>query len=398
MNSTLKVSLKGGIICAMLQALSLPVMAEEVHGILDNNDNLSLKPNVAGYPIGGVGNVSIGRQSLGSFNSGSFNTATGDNALTANTTGEENVAYGSMALRKNKSGSYNSAVGFNALFNNTGGLGNVAMGKAALFYNSTGSYQTAIGYEALTNNCAAGCSSPVGVGGNTAIGYRAGFLNTGYGNVFIGYGAGAANFSETAYIIKNNQLAIANSVDPDSELITGDFAEKTIGLNGSVAVKNGLRVFDSLLVNKSIYTNDHLKVKKTATAQSFNTTSDARLKDDIQPISDALSSVLQLQGKTYRWKEDHHKQDIGLIAQEVEQVFPELVGEDSNGFKAIAYSRLTAVLIEAMKEQQGQMISQQQQIAVLEEENQQLKTIMAEQMQALLARVAMLEGTPLVAN
>ena len=83
----------------------------------------------------------------------------------------------------------------------------------------------------------------------------------------------------------------------------------------------------------------------------------------------------------------------------------ELVGEDANGFKAIAYSRLTAVLIEAIKEQQGQMTTQQQQmttqqdqIASLEKENTQLKTIMAEQMQALLARVAMLEGAPLVAN
>jgi hypothetical protein len=111
-----------------------------------------------------------------------------------------------------------------------------------------------------------------------------------------------------------------------------------------------------------------------------------------------LSSVLQLQGKTYRWKEDHHKQDIGLIAQEVEQVFPELVEEDANGFKAIAYSRLTAVLIEAIKEQQGQMTTQQDQIAALEKENTELKAIMADQMQALLARVAMLEGVPVAAN
>jgi len=227
----------------------------------------------------------------------------------------------------------------------------------------------------------------------------------------LGYKAG----HNDSYVIKNNQLVIANGEAIEQQLITGDFSEKTIGLNGSVTVKNHLdvkgelRAFQSLRVNKSIYTNDHLKVKKTATAQSFNTTSDARLKDDIQPLNDALSSVLQLQGKTYRWKEDHHKQDIGLIAQEVEQVFPELVEQDANGFKAIAYSRLTAVLIEAIKEQQGQMTTQQDQIAALEKENTQLKStmaeqniqlkaIMAEQMQALLARVAMLEGTPLVAN
>ena len=45
-----------------------------------------------------------------------------------------------------------------------------------------------------------------------------------------------------------------------------------------------MKAFESLRVNKSIYTGGHLKVKKTATAQSFNTTSDARLKQDIQPL------------------------------------------------------------------------------------------------------------------
>ncbi|MDP6097251.1 MAG: tail fiber domain-containing protein [Gammaproteobacteria bacterium] len=126
------------------------------------------------------------------------------------------------------------------------------------------------------------------------------------------------------------------------------------------------------------------------------------------PLTHALDAILQLQGKTYHWKEDTaftNKQDIGLVAQEVEKVFPELVAEDEQGYKGIAYSKLTAVLIEAIKEQQAQMIDQQQQMTeqearftALEKENTQLKTIMAEQMQALLARVAMLEGESLVAN
>ncbi len=438
MNSTLKVSLKGGIICAMLQALSLPVMAEEVHGQTDDVGNLSLRQNdLENDPIGGSINTAIGLSALGTQNSGHRNTAVGMFAAHQNTTGAFNTAVGFKSLRSNTVGDYNTAVGAEALQDNTtgtsntatgssalehnttgymnvayGGLalnnnktgsGNVAVSQTALYLNTSGSYNVAIGNDALRKNTTGEF--------NTAIGYFAGRENTGSGNVFIGYGAGPSLPSETTYAMKSNQLAIANSPDPDSELITGDFAEKTIGLNGSVAVNNHMSVkgemkaFQSLRVNKNIYTNGHLKVKKTATAQSFNTTSDARLKDDIQPINDALSSVLQLQGKTYRWKEDHHKQDIGLIAQEVEQVFPELVTEDANGFKAIAYSRLTAVLIEAIKEQQGQMISQQQQmatqqdqIAALEKENTQLKAIMAEQMQALLARVAMLEGETLAAN
>ena len=114
---------------------------------------------------------------------------------------------------------------------------------------------------------------------------------------------------------------------------------------------------------------------------------------------------MQLEGKTYRWKEETtfaNKQDIGLVAQEVEKIFPELVAENEQGYKAIAYSKLTAVLIEAIKEQQGQMTEQETrftaQITTLEKENAQLKTIMAEQMDALLARVAMLEGESLAAN
>ena len=123
------------------------------------------------------------------------------------------------------------------------------------------------------------------------------------------------------------------------------------------------------------------------------------------PLTHALDAILQLQGKTYHWKEDTaftNKQDIGLVAQEVEKVFPELVAEDEQGYKGIAYSKLTAVLIEAIKEQQGQMTEREArftaQITTLEKENTLLKTIMAEQMDALLARVAMLEGESLAAN
>jgi hypothetical protein len=129
-------------------------------------------------------------------------------------------------------------------------------------------------------------------------------------------------------------------------------------------------------------------------------------------LTHALDAILQLQGKTYRWKEDTtfaNKADIGLVAQEVEKVFPELVAENEQGYKGIAYSKLTAVLIEAIKEQQQQFTAEitalqkeniqfTGQIASLEKENTQLKTIMAEQMNALLARVAMLEGESLAAN
>ena len=72
-------------------------------------------------------------------------------------------------------------------------------------------------------------------------------------------------------------------------------------------------------------------------------------------------------------------------------MLPQIVSETEDGYKAIDYQSLTAMLIEGMKEQQGQIVA-------LEQENTQLKTVMAKQMDALLARVAMLEGESLAAN
>ena len=72
-------------------------------------------------------------------------------------------------------------------------------------------------------------------------------------------------------------------------------------------------------------------------------------------------------------------------------MLPQIVSETEDGYKAIDYQSLTAMLIEGMKEQQDQ-------ITALEQENTQLKTVMAKQIDALLARVAMLEGESLAAN
>ena len=89
--------------------------------------------------------------------------------------------------------------------------------------------------------------------------------------------------------------------------------------------------------------------------------SDARLKTDIQPIYDALCKIERLQGVCFRWN-DHAEsvgatpgdKQIGVVAQDVEQVFPELVSTPENGYKSVDYTKLTAVLIEAVKELRAQ--------------------------------------------
>lgn len=98
-------------------------------------------------------------------------------------------------------------------------------------------------------------------------------------------------------------------------------------------------------------------------ASAYNIGSSARWKANIQPIDNALEKILQLQGVYFDWK-DTGQHDIGLIAEEVGKVIPEVVtceenGKDANG---LDYSRLVAVLVESVKEQQRQIETLKQDI------------------------------------
>jgi hypothetical protein len=100
---------------------------------------------------------------------------------------------------------------------------------------------------------------------------------------------------------------------------------------------------------------------------AYGSPSDIRLKDIKEKIPNALDSILKLNGYRFDWKEKeldiygddkkilHIKEDIGVIAQEVADVLPELAKTNEDGFMSVRYQGLTAVLIEAMKEQQNQI-------------------------------------------
>jgi hypothetical protein len=89
--------------------------------------------------------------------------------------------------------------------------------------------------------------------------------------------------------------------------------------------------------------------------------SDERLKDDVKPLQNSLDKVLAMQGVSYKWNSGERKgqSDIGLIAQQVENVVPEVVREktniDGDTYKSVNYEHLVGVLIEAIKEQQNQI-------------------------------------------
>lgn len=96
--------------------------------------------------------------------------------------------------------------------------------------------------------------------------------------------------------------------------------------------------------------------------------SDRRFKKDIQDLQGALASVMKMQGRTYLLRVDEFPdrnfdegQKIGFIAQELEEIFPELVTTDSEGYKAVDYAKVTPILVEAIKEQAAQIAQMQQQ-------------------------------------
>lgn len=85
--------------------------------------------------------------------------------------------------------------------------------------------------------------------------------------------------------------------------------------------------------------------------------SDQRLKTDIKPVTNALEKILQINGVYYKWKRlpANQSRQLGLIAQNVESVFPEAVTTDEKGIKSVAYQNLISPVIEAIKEQQKQI-------------------------------------------
>ena len=90
--------------------------------------------------------------------------------------------------------------------------------------------------------------------------------------------------------------------------------------------------------------------------RSLSQTSDERSKDNIEPIPGALDKVARLQGVSFDWKADDRAEGslkhLGLVAQQVRQVVPEAVTDGKGGLLSIAYNAITALLIEAVKEQQ----------------------------------------------
>jgi len=109
----------------------------------------------------------------------------------------------------------------------------------------------------------------------------------------------------------------------------------------------------------------------------INETSDRRFKKDIVSIESALENVMKLRGVSYKWRTNEYPEkkfedgtQLGVIAQEIEEVFPEVVVTDEEGYKSVEYGHLVPVLLEAVKELNS---NHEESISTLKKENEQLK-------------------------
>ena len=128
----------------------------------------------------------------------------------------------------------------------------------------------------------------------------------------------------------------------------------TVNFNGGLTTTSDVQ-FDSFGVGTTASgTTGEIRATGDITAYY---SSDERLKDNITPLSDAINKINQIGGYEFDWNSNssHSGHDVGVIAQEIEKVLPEVVATRDNGYKAVRYEKIVALLINAIKEQQLQI-------------------------------------------
>ncbi len=287
-------------------------------------------------------NTAFGAAALLFNTTGVNNTAVGAAALVNNTTGRVNTAVGCAALRENTDGIFNTAVGTNALSGNSSGQVNTAIGALALSDNDTGTNNTAIGSSALQTN--------IGGDSNTAIGQSALFSSTGHSNTALGINAGVS------VTTANNVICIGHT---------------------------GQNVSNSCFIGH-IYSNVQPQVGTDPDLVTINSdgrlgranVSSRRYKHDIHPIHKASEVIYALKPVSFRYHKQYDATQtlaFGLIAEEVAEVYPDLVGRNPQGKpESVRYEQINAMLLNEFlkehrknEEQQATIARQQKQIEAL---------------------------------
>ena len=208
--------------------------------------------------------------------------------------------------------------------NNSAAIYSVAMGDGS---SASGTASTAMG---ASTSASGGYSTAMGWGttasGSRSIAMGAYTTASDYASVVIGQfnssGSSVTN-SASSFSTSNTAFVIGNGT-------SGNLSDAfKVLFNGDTTVSNDLTVSGDVVIS-----------------------SDARLKSNIVSLGSTLPKLLQIDGKSYEMK---GKQKIGVLAQEIKEVFPELVTKDDNEMLAVNYQGLVPVLINALKEQQSEI-------------------------------------------
>jgi hypothetical protein len=257
-----------------------------------------------------------------------------------------------MGFQTTASGLHSTAMG---LATTASGGYSTAMGLAT---TASGGYSTAMGVETTASgerSTAMGDSTTASALGSTAMGSST--EASGGASTAMGFYTTASDYG--SLVIGRSNLLGSTVTNSATEFSTD---------NTAFVIGNGL--YDDR--------SDALTVLfdgTTTIAGDLSINSDARLKANIISLGSTLAKLLQIDGKTYTMKKDENKkQKIGVLAQDIEKVFPELVSE-SNGVKSVNYQGLVPVLINALKEQDSKMNEQDAKLNKQQAEIDELKAI-----------------------
>jgi hypothetical protein len=297
--------------------------------------------------------------SAGENNStGSVNSFFGREAGVRNTTGSGNSFFGSSSGEDNTTGNANSFFGFSSGLNNTTGITNSFFGENAGLTNTTGSANAFFGRSAGVFNTTASQ--------NSFFGEQAGFQNTtGGNNVAVGFQAGNTNTTGS------NNTIIGQNADVGSNSLT--FAT-AIGSGAIVSTANtvvlgraadGVQVPGTLTV-ATLGAAGATSLCRNASNQISSCSSSLRYKTGIAAFKPGLDLITRLRPIRFEWK-NGGMSDLGFAAEEVAAVEPLLVTTNANGqVEGIKYDRITAILVNAIREQQDQIKELEQKLNVLE--------------------------------
>jgi len=298
----------------------------------------------------GAFNSAFGSYALNSNTKGIENTASGVSALEYNTTGSENTASGAGALTFNSTGSENTASGYNALEYNTTGSENTASGAWALFNNTTGTHNTASGYQALYSTTTGIEDTGVGYGAlhtnttgkeNTALGNEALYaVTTGSNNIAMGFHAGI------------DLTSGSNDIDIGNAGVAAESGVIRIGTAGTQTTTFVAGIENSKVTGAAVYV--------TSSGQLGVLASSERYKTAIAPMGANTQKLQQLRPVTFHLKTDPEGAvQYGLIAEEVDKIYPELVIRDDQGkIQGVRYDELAPMLLNEIQKQQQKLAAE----------------------------------------